>query len=183
MSNFESDPGMEKLMQLPRAYEVPHAWGRFIVSAAAHEAYGLIPLHEPRTTEPVTAEHELDVILLSPSEHSVSIPSDKNLAPHIHTQGYVSLPHITAQKDIQIACSFGQDREGMIKASLKIYAELHGINPQHLADNYVTKDGKVPIEEHLREKLGTNLAHAMHPGLMQAAYTDSSKIHLCAGWR
>lgn len=167
MSNFENDPSMERLMQLPRAYEVTHAWGRLIVSAAAHEAYGLVPLHEPSAAESVTAEHELDVILLSPSEHSVSV---RILAPDVYAQSYVSPPHITAQRGIQIACSFGQDRESMLEASLNKYAELHDVDPRHLIDTFVTEEEKIPIGEHLDQRLNTVLAHAIHPGLMKSAY-------------
>lgn len=176
MSSFENNPEMERLMQLPRAYEAAHSWGRFIVSAAAHEAYGLVPLHEPSSTEPVTAKNELDIVLLSPDEHSVTLPSDRTLPPNVHTQGFVSLPNITTQKGIQIACSFSQDRRGMLEASIKKYAELRKVDPQHLADNYVTKEDRVPIEEYIQQRLNTNLIHAMYPGLIKAAYEGYQQI-------
>lgn len=160
----------EDFTRLPLAYELVHPWGQFIVSAAAHSDYELVPLREK--TAPSTDEktnENITVMLVGPEEDPVWQQQNHELPAGVYTRASVSAPLTIARRGIQIVCSFMNRRDEMLQNKMKELAQAHGTDIDNFEQGFETEDG-VPVAEFLSERLGTDLIHKLYVPVILGTY-------------
>lgn len=167
-NNPEVNNGYEKYFHRPIAYSLPHDWGHFSVSEAAHDAYKLVPL-TPNVTKAgidrsILSSKAIEILLLGPAEDpswsQINVPRGKEATSRIK----VSQPYITAAKGIQIICSFERTRQEILAAELEKHARLNKVNVKQLINSFATTDG-IPVGEHLDQHVSTTLIHGLYQAL------------------